>query len=94
MSDWKKYLQKAGGIGLLKQYFQNHTIWTAINQFLILGRDKKSLEILRLSIESKLQKRIDAKYRKIAHDFAKTYCNKDDPLMPFPDPFHLFHRAA
>ncbi|TGG39297.1 capsular biosynthesis protein [Duncaniella freteri] len=79
--NWTKYLKNAGGINLIKQYLRTGTLFTAINQFVVLGRDRKALELLRLGVEHKLYYRLRKKYYKRATDFKKTIdgvCRKSD----------------
>lgn len=70
MGDWKYYFEKTGGLYLLRQYVRNHTLGTAINQFIALGRDKKALELLRLAMEYKFLKRLRTKERKLIRQMA------------------------
>ena len=45
----KETFKKQGGIKLLKQYWQGGALFTGIGQFLLLGKSRTALEILRLS---------------------------------------------
>lgn len=45
----KEMFKKQGGIKLLKQYWQGGALFTGIGQFLLLGKSRTALEILRLS---------------------------------------------
>ena len=58
MGNWKTYFDKAGGIKLIKQYVKNRTLCIALNQFVVLGRGKKALELLRLAVEFKFLNRL------------------------------------
>ena len=44
-------LKKQGGLQLLKRYAKSGALFTALAEFLILGKNKKALEILRLSAD-------------------------------------------
>lgn len=44
----KEILKKQGGLNLLKQYWQGGAFFTAAAEFILLGKEKKALEILRL----------------------------------------------
>ena len=44
--------QKQGGIKLIKQYARAGVLGTAINQFLVLGRGRTILDVLRLSVQN------------------------------------------
>lgn len=66
MMNWREYLKKAGGIGLIRQYLRTGTLFTAVNQFTVIGRDRKALEILRLAVEHRLNVRLRKKYNRNA----------------------------
>lgn len=65
----KDYFKKAGGIELIKRYWRNGVLGTAVSQFLLLGKSKTALEILRLSVDLKTKHRIEKKYRKVLNSF-------------------------
>lgn len=65
MSKLKDVFFKAGGFGLLKQYWRAGALWVAITQFCLLGRSMKALEILRLTVSLKTQQRLARKYSRI-----------------------------
>lgn len=71
--DLKKVFQKQGGIQLIKQYFYNGTLLTAICEFILLGKSRTSLEILRLSTQVKVKNRLQKKYKKQVDYFNKHY---------------------
>lgn len=75
MRDWQKYFTKAGGITLLKQYVRNRSFLIALNQFFVLGREKKALELLRLSVEYKFLKRLQKKEKSIIKQLADSIRN-------------------
>ena len=50
----KEIFRRQGGLGLLRQYFRGGALGTAILEFIILGKDRKALEILRLAAEYKI----------------------------------------
>lgn len=68
MSEAKNYFIKAGGLSLLKQYYRSGALWSAIVQFLLLGRSRKALEILRMTASLKTQKRLEKKYNKVLNE--------------------------
>lgn len=53
---------KQGGMNLIKQYWKSGALFTAISEFLILGKEKKALEILRLSAAYKTKRKLEKKY--------------------------------
>lgn len=76
MTTWKKYFKLNGGGSLLKRYLWQRTLLVALNQFVVIGRDKKALEILRLSVSHKFYKRIKkqtSKYIKEIQDYVNTH---------------------
>lgn len=58
MSDLSNIFKKAGGIKLISNYAQSGVLFYACIQVAILGLSKKSLEILRLGVYSKVQKKL------------------------------------
>lgn len=74
----KEILKKQGGMNLLRQYWHGGAFFTAMGEFLLLGRDKKALEILRLSAQYKIKKNLEKKYQNEINEFQSTYT--DDVL--------------
>lgn len=54
--------KKAGGMNLVKQYLKAGVLFFAITDILRLGTSQKALEILRLSVQFKIQKKLKKKY--------------------------------
>lgn len=73
MSNLKNQFKKQGGFNLIKQYIKNHCLFTAINQFVVLGKNRVALEILRLSVQLKTKKRLEKKYKKKLLHFEEEY---------------------
>lgn len=69
----KETLKKQGGMNLLKQYWIGGAFFTAVGEFLLLGKDKKALEILRLSAQYKIKKNLEKKYKKEINEFQSNY---------------------
>ena len=72
----KKFIQlfnKVGGIEVLKQYCRAHVLFFAIFQTILQGFSKKSLEIVRLSVNNKILGKLRRKYR----PFIKEYLKKE-----------------
>ena len=76
MPNAKDYFEKQGGIGLLKQYWRNGALGTSLAQFLLLGRSKTALELLRLSANLKTKQKLERKYRKVLRDFDSRWDEK------------------
>ena len=56
------YFKQQGGFRLIKEYLQNGVFLYAVGQILLTGFSKKSLELLRLGVENKLQKKLKKRY--------------------------------
>ena len=69
MPSAKDYFKKAGGVKLLGQYFRNGVLGTGIAQFLLLGKSRTALELLRLSIGLKTKQRLFKKYKSVLKRF-------------------------
>lgn len=75
----KKFLaifNKVGGKEILRQYWQSHVLCFALTQTLLQGFSKKSLEIVRLSVNNKRLKKLRKKYRKVIGEFKSQYTQK------------------
>ena len=74
--EWlRKVLKKQGGFRLIKQYAKSGSLGTAIALFLLLGRSRTALEILRLSTQLKTKQKLKRKYGYILKKFEKKYDN-------------------
>ena len=60
----KEVFEKQGGMNLLKQYWNGGAFFTAAGELMLLGKDKKALEILRLSAQYKTKKNLEKKYKR------------------------------
>ena len=58
----KETFKKQGGMKLLKQYYCGGALFTAIGEFLLLGKSKTSLEILRNAASLKIKQKLEKKY--------------------------------
>lgn len=74
----KEIFKKQGGIMLLKQYWKGGAFFTAVNQFLILGRSRTALEILRLSANLKIRQKLEKQYMSKLIQFDKEF----DSMLP------------
>ena len=74
----KETFQKQGGMRLIKQYFRAGVLGTAMGEFLLLGKSRTALEILRLSTQLKTKQKIGKKYNQVLERFDKAY----DPSLP------------
>lgn len=65
--------KKQGGMKLLKQYWQSGAFFTAVVEFMLLGKSRTALEILRLSAELKTKQKLENKYGKKLKQFDREY---------------------
>lgn len=70
---FKEIFQKQGGMNLIKQYIYVGVLGTAIGEFLLLGKSRTALEILRLSIQLKTKQRLLKKYHSVLEAFDGFY---------------------
>lgn len=69
----KETFQKQGGMNLIKQYAHSGSLGTAIGEFLLLGKSRTALEILRLSAQLKTKQKLEKRYRSMLEEFDKQY---------------------
>lgn len=69
--------KKKGGMKLIKQYIQNGSFLTAVNQFLILGKSKTALELLELSASLKTKQKLEKMFRMKLDEFDKNYVERE-----------------
>lgn len=70
----KRFIQlfkKVDGLKVLKQYAKSHVLIYALSQTLLNGFSKKSLEIVRLSVNNKIFKRLRKKYIPFIHTYVQ-----------------------
>lgn len=65
--------EKQGGTTLLKRYAKSGALFTAVCQFVLLGKDRTALEILRLSATYKTKKKLSKKYKNDLEEFDRNY---------------------
>ena len=73
----KETFKKQGGMKLLKQYWKGGALFTAIGEFVLLGRSRTALEILRLSASLKTKQKLEKKYKKILLSFDEKWKKQD-----------------
>lgn len=73
----KQIFEKQGGMKLLKQYWQSGAFFTAVGEFLLLGKSRTALEILRLSAGLKTKQKLEKKYRNVLLKLASEYEEKE-----------------
>lgn len=73
----KEIFKRQGGVKLLKQYWKGGVLFTAIGEFLMLGKSRTGLEILRLSVRLKTKQKLERKYKLLLDEFDMNYQEKD-----------------
>lgn len=69
----KEIFQKQGGMKLIKQYARSGSLGTAVGEFVLLGKSRTALEILRLSTQLKVKQKLEKKYRWALEEFDRNY---------------------
>lgn len=69
----KETFQKQGGMNLIKQYAKSGSLGTAVGEFALLGKSRTALEILRLSTQLKVKRKLAKKYRGALEEFDRNY---------------------
>ena len=73
---------KAGGWNLLRQWLLAGVLWVVPLQLLLIGSSRKSLEILHLVVQYKIQKRLNKKYRYALDSFSSSACKNKKHEYP------------
>lgn len=69
----KETLKKQGGMTLLKQYWKGGAFFTATAEFLLLGRSRIALEILRHAANLKIRQKLEKQYLSELYRFDKNF---------------------
>ena len=69
----KDIFEKHGGTKLIQQYRKGGALGTAICEFLLLGKSRTGLEILREAAQLKVKQKLERKYRNVLSDFDQHY---------------------
>ncbi len=72
MKQFIAIFKKVGGKEILCQYARNHVLLFALVQTVLQGFSKKSLEIVRLSMENRILSKLRKKYRRQIRDFQQS----------------------
>lgn len=73
MNKFIAIFKKVGGWDVLRQYARAHVLLFALVQTVLNGFSKKSLEIVRLSVNNKILGKLRKKYRKTIEQFKARY---------------------
>lgn len=69
----RETFEKQGGFNLIKQYWKGGAFFTAVGEFLILGKSRTSLEILRNAAALKIRQNLEKKYKSKLDEIEKKY---------------------
>ena len=76
MSTLWNYFKKSGGVKILRQYWNAGVLFSAIIQFVLLGRSKTALLLLREIVSLKTQNKLCRKYNNVLEQFDGNYKEK------------------
>lgn len=71
VSNTRMYFEKTGGFSLIKQYWKGGVLLHAIRQFLLTGKSKTGLELLRMSVSLKQIQKMRKEYGHAIKQFLK-----------------------
>ena len=75
---FKKNIQRTGGIRVLFNYIRYNIFLSPLMNFLLLGSTKKSLELIRLVIQYKVQKRLKQEFKPILNSNRFDFIDSDE----------------
>jgi len=73
MTELIQIFYKQGGIKLLKQYWKSGILFTAIGEFILLGKSETALKILRNAVTLKTKQKLEKKYKNKILEIEKSY---------------------
>ena len=73
MKQFMKLFNKVGGTAVLKQYLKAHVLLFALIQTLCQGFSKKSMEIVRLSINNRILGKLRKRHKREIEKFVQSY---------------------
>ena len=73
----KDTFEKHGGTKLIQQYRKGGALGTAICEFLLLGKSRTGLEILREAAQLKVKQKLERKYKNVLTDFDQRYFDSE-----------------
>ena len=77
MSNLNDIFQKAGGMKLLRHYLRAGVLIAAIRQFLITGRSRTGLEIVRQTVSLKIKEKLARKYKNVLNRIDREYIERE-----------------
>lgn len=82
MGKFIEMYRKQGGTKLLREFWDNGVLGYAIGQIMLLGKSKKALEILRLGVQLKMQRKIERKFLPVLREFDAQYQQQKPQMQP------------
>lgn len=76
----REIFDKQGGLDLLKQYWRGGAFFTAVGEFILLGKSRTSLEILRNAACWKIKQKLEKKYSDKITEAEKKYKDQNIKL--------------
>lgn len=76
----KEIFEKQGGFNLIKQYMKAGSFGAAVGEFLLLGKSRTALEILRLAAQLKTKQKLAKKYSYLLDEFEQKYAEQKHQL--------------
>lgn len=73
----KEIFEKQGGLDLVNRYWYGGALFTAVGEFLLLGKSRTALEILRLSATLKTKQKLERRYKGKLIEFDKNWVEPD-----------------
>ena len=73
MMAFKEIFEKQGGFNLIKRYFRSGALFAAGCEFMLLGKSRTALELLRLSAALKTKQKLQKKYKGALEIFDREY---------------------
>ena len=72
----RETFEKQGGMKLIHQYQKSGALGIALGEFLLLGKSRTALEILRLAAGLKTRQKLEKQYKSVLADFDRNYQEK------------------
>lgn len=79
MTSFYETFKKQGGFTLIKAYWKAGVLLYALLLLIVMGHSKKSLELLRLAITQKINKKLKKKYTSTLKSFDTSYKETEHP---------------
>lgn len=84
MSSFFELFKKQGGMKIVKEYWRSGILFYVILQILLIGRNKKSLEIVRLCAQHKIFIKLFRTFSPVLQKFDEDYTNNKERVLSVP----------